>query len=409
MITLQKGRYEPLEFIGSGTTSRVEKARDNVIGRIVALKTFVRSFTDDLEEQFLCEAQLVGQLSHPAIVQLFDVGIDDSGTPFLVMEYIAGKTLEQRLGPYALTVQRSCAWAADLAGALAQAHRAGIIHGDIKPGNIFVTPDEKVKLGDFGIARLVTQVSGSDRVMGTPAYLSPEQIQGQPQDQRSDQFSFGIVFYQMLTGVRPFEGNTLGAVCSEILNTEPVPPSHHNPAVPPAIDRVIARCLAKNPQDRFASCEELARSLYPFTRSRPRAAANEAKKQSWWMQPSGYRDVWLAAAACLLLATSFQIPHLLRARFGVPPAPAHQYFRPGVPYEAFSYTKQTVAPTPDPYPFVDDDAPTPAAGTQSHLIHTEKFAMATLNGGESPRLPTLPAAKPAADLVHLTRAQAHDN
>jgi serine/threonine protein kinase len=409
MITLQKGRYEPLEFIGSGTTSRVEKARDNVIGRTVALKTFVRSFTDDVEEQFLREAQLVGQLSHPAIVQLFDVGIDEAGTPFLVMEYVAGKTLEQRLGPYALTVQRSCAWAADLAGALAQAHRAGIIHGDIKPGNIFVTPDEKVKLGDFGIARLVTQVSGRDRVMGTPAYLSPEQIQGQPQDQRSDQFSFGIVFYQMLTGVRPFEGNTLGAVCSEILNAEPLPPSQHNPAVPPAIDRVIARCLAKNPEDRFASCEELARSLYPFTRSRPRATDSSEQKRSWWMQPSGHRDVWLAAAACLLMAASFQIPHVLRSHFGVPPAPSKQYFRPGVPYEAFSYTKQTVAPAPDANVFADDETPAPNTqddANQSHLIHVEKFAMATLNGGESPRLP---AAKPAADLVRLARTQAHDN
>jgi len=409
MITLQKGRYEPLEFIGSGTTSRVEKARDNVIGRTVALKTFVRSFTDDLEEQFLREAQLVGQLSHPAIVQLFDVGIDESGTPFLVMEYVAGKTLEQRLGRYALTVQRSCAWAADLAGALAQAHRAGIIHGDIKPGNIFVTPEEKVKLGDFGIARLVTQDSGPDRVMGTPAYLAPEQIQGEPQDQRSDQFSFGIVFYQMLTGVRPFEGDSLGAVCSAILNTEPLPPSNHNPAVPPALDRVIARCLAKNPQERFASCEELARSLYPFTRARPRPAESTGKRHSWWMQPSGHRDVWLAAAACLLLAGCFQIPHFLRAHFGVPSAPAHQYFRPGVPYEAFSYTKQTVAPSPDTDVFADDNPSAPSDGTQSHLIHTEKFAMAALNRGESPRVPALPAPKPAAGLVRLTRTQAHDN
>ena len=406
MITPQKGRYEPLEFIGSGTTSRVEKARDNVIGRTVALKTFVRSLTDDLEEQFLREAQLVGQLSHPAIVQLFDVGIDESGTPFLVMEYVAGKTLEQRLGKYALTVQRSCAWAADLAGALAQAHRAGIIHGDIKPGNIFVTPEEKVKLGDFGIARLVTQDSGPDRVMGTPAYLAPEQIQGEPQDQRSDQFSFGIVFYQMLTGVQPFEGDSLGAVCSEILNTEPLPPSHHNPAVPPALDRVIARCLAKNPQDRFASCEELARSLYPFTRARPRPAEFTAKGRSWWTQPSRHRDVWLAAAACLLLACCFQIPHFLRAHFGVPPAPAHQYFRPGVPYEAFSYTKQTVAPSPDLDPFGDGDSTASKDRDQSHLIHVEKFAMATLNRGESPRISP---PKPASGLVRLTGTQAHDN
>jgi serine/threonine protein kinase len=378
MITLQKGRYEAQEFIGSGTTSRVEKARDNVIGRTVALKTFIHSFGEDLEEQFLREAQLVGQLSHPSIVQLYDVGIDERDTPFLVMEYIAGKTLEQRLGPFSLTVQRSCAWAADLARALALAHRAGIIHGDIKPGNIFVTPDEKVKLGDFGIARLATQVSGTDRVMGTPAYLAPERIKGQPQDQRSDQFSFGIVFYQMLTGVRPFDGRSVGAVCSEILTAEPVPPSERNPAVPRALDRVIARCLAKNPQDRFASCEELARSLYPFTRSRPRPAGPGDRKVSWWSRPSGHREVWMAAAACLLLVGSFQAPHLLNARYGVPPAPARPYFCPGVPYEALSYTRQTVVALQEDdsddliRPVRNVDAPPPP-------IRLEKMALASLD------------------------------
>jgi serine/threonine protein kinase len=313
------------------------------------------------------------------------VGIDERGTPFLVMEYIAGKTLEQRLGPFLLTVQRSCAWAADLARALALAHRAGIIHGDIKPGNIFVTPDEKVKLGDFGIARLATQVSGSDRVMGTPAYLAPEQIKGQPQDQRSDQFAFGIVFYQMLTGVRPFEGRSVGAVCAEILNAEPVPPSEHNPAVPPALDRVIARCLAKNPQDRFASCEELARSLYPFTRSRPRPAGPDARKISWWSRPSGHREVWMAAAACLLLAGSLQVPHLLSARYGVPPAPARSYFRPGVPYEALSYTKQTIGA------LQESDAANGLVGAVGNKeapppsIRMEKMALASLNQSSAAR------------------------
>jgi serine/threonine protein kinase len=379
MITLQKGRYQALELIGSGATSRVEMARDNIIGRTVALKTFIRSLGEDLEEQFLREAQLVGQLSHPAIVQLYDVGINEQGTPFLVMEYIAGKTLEQRLDPFSLTVQRACAWAADLAGALALAHRAGIIHGDIKPGNIFVTPDEKVKLGDFGIARLATQVSGSDRVMGTPAYLAPEQIQDQPQDQRSDQFSFGIVFYQMLTGVRPFEGNSVGAICSEILNAEPLPPSEHNPAVPPALDRVIARCLAKNPSDRFASCEELARSLYPFTRSRPRPGVSPAGKRSWLMQPARHRDVWTVAAACLFLVASLQIPSILRSRYGIPPFPASPYFRPGVPYEAFKYTKQTVAAAQQ-LDFATDFSP-PAADARipRQMITLEKIALAALN------------------------------
>ena len=377
MIALQKGRYEALEFIGSGTTSRVEKARDNVIGRTVALKTFIHSFGEDLEDQFLREAQLVGQLSHPAVVQLYDVGINEQGTPFLVMEYIAGKTLEQRLGPFALTVQRSCAWAADLVRALALAHRAGIIHGDIKPGNIFVTLDEKVKLGDFGIARLATQVSGSssDRVMGTPAYLAPERIQGQPHDQRSDQFSFGIVFYEMLTGVRPFEGRSVGAICAEILTAQPVPPSQHNPAVPPALDRVIARCLAKNPQERFASCEELARSLYPFTRSRPRPSG-PVRKISWWSRPSGHREVWMAAAACLLLASSFQVPRLLSARYGLAPAPARPFFRPGVPYEAFAYTKQTVVASQQP----DDDLERTADNAAAPpMIRLEKLALASLD------------------------------
>src|SRR6266849_3758249 len=236
MITLPKGRYETLGHLGSGASSRVDKARDNVIGRTVALKTFLNGFGRDLEQQFLREAQIIGQLSNPCIVQLYDVGINEQGTPFLVMEYVAGKTLEDHLGPSTLTLQRACAWAADLAGALAIAHRAGIIHGDVKPGNILVTAENKVKLGDFGIARFASQVSGSGNLMGTPAYLAPEQIQGDPQDPRSDQFALGIVLYQMLTGVKPFDGSSLGAVCAQILNAEPMPPSRHNPAVPKALD-----------------------------------------------------------------------------------------------------------------------------------------------------------------------------
>jgi len=289
MIAFQKGRYQALELLGSGTTSRVEKARDNVIGRTVALKTFVNGFGEDLQQQFLNEAQIVGQLSHSAVVQLFDVGIDEQGTPFLVMEYVAGKTLEHFFASSTATIQRACAWTVDLAGALAAAHRAGIIHGDVKPGNILVTKDNKVKLGDFGIARLATQACGSGRVFGTPAYLAPEQIRSEIQDQRSDQFSLGIVFYQMLTGVRPFDGGSLGEVCDQIMNSEPAPPSLRNPAVPPALDDILARCLAKNPADRFASCEDLARALYPFARSRPQTATPESQNASQLAQGADFQ------------------------------------------------------------------------------------------------------------------------
>jgi serine/threonine protein kinase len=343
MITLSKGRYEALEPLGSGATSRVEKARDNVIGRTVALKTFVNGFGEGREQQFLREAQLVGQLSNPSIVQLYDVGIDEQGTPFLVMEYIAGNTLEQHLDPSRLTPQRACAWAADLAVALAVAHRAGILHGDVKPGNILVTPENKVKLGDFGIARYASQVSGSGLLMGTPAYLAPEQIQGQPQDARSDQFALGIVLYQMLTGARPFDGSSLGAVCAQILNADPEPPSRRNPAVPRALDSVVARCLAKNPADRFASCDALAAALYPLARASTQPRAPQVKMKSWWTKPSGQRDVWLVAAACLLLASGVPATRSVRARLALPLPPANVRFTSAPPPEAFLYASQTEA------------------------------------------------------------------
>jgi len=379
MITPPKGRYQALESIGSGTTSRVDKARDNVIGRTVALKTFIYAFGEDLEQQFLREAQIVGQLSHPAVVQLYDVGIDERGAPYLVMEYIAGETLQRHLESSTLTIQRACAWAVELAGALATAHRAGIVHGDVKPGNIFINPENKVRLGDFGIARLTTQLSLTGRVVGTPAYMAPEQIESELQDHRSDQFSFGVVFYQMLTGVRPFDGKSVGAVCAQILNNPPVPPSHHNPAVPPELDRVVARCLAKNPHDRFASCEELAKSLHPFTRSRPRIPASAMKKHSWWSAPAGHRDVWTTVSACLLLAASVQIPRLLSAHYGIPPAPAHQYFHPGVPYDALTYSRQTVFEASaqdsenEPISRIHDKHLSP------RVIRVQKIALAELN------------------------------
>jgi serine/threonine protein kinase len=348
MITLSKGRYEAIEPLGSGATSRVERARDNVIGRTVALKTFVNGFGEGQEQQFLREAQLIGQLSNPSIVQLYDVGIDEHGTPFLVMEYIAGSTLEQHLGPSRVPAPRACAWAADLAVALDVAHRAGILHGDVKPGNIFVTPENKVKLGDFGIARYASQVSGSGILMGTPAYLAPEQIQGQPQDARSDQFALGIVLYQMLTGARPFDGSSLGAVCAQILNAAPESPSRRNPAVPKALDSIVARCLAKNPADRFASCDELASALYPLARASAQPRAPKVKKRSWWSKPSGQKDVWLVAAACLLFASGVPAIRSVRGRLAVPPPPARVRFTSVPPLEAFLYAAQTETAAPQP-------------------------------------------------------------
>lgn len=405
MITLNKSRYEALECIGTGTTSRVERARDNVIGRMVALKTFIHSFGEDLEDQFLREAQLVGQLSHPAIVQLYDVGINEEGTPFLVMEYVAGTTLEEHLKSYSMPLQRACTWAADIARALGLAHRAGIIHGDIKTGNIFVTPEEKVKLGDFGIAQLASQVSGSERVKGTPAYLAPEQILGASQDQRSDQFSFGIVFYELLTGVRPFNGGTVGAVCSEILYAEPVPPSKRNPAVPPELDRVVARCLAKNPLERFDSFQQLVTFLYPYTRARRRPPALSVGKSSWWMQPSKHREVWMVAAACLFLTAFLQVPRTLQAHFGDVPAPPRSYYRPGVPLEALSYTKQTTTFEPESEDANETAKQAGKKEAQPSAVRSGKIALAALN---DPANPQDESSSQATSVLHVAQLPTHN-
>jgi serine/threonine protein kinase len=294
-----QNRYEIIGTLGTGATSRVDRARDSTIGRTVAIKTFLHGFgSGDLQKQFLREAQIIGRLTHPYIVGLYDVGTNEDGVPFLVMEYVDGKTLEKTLDDGPLPLERAAVWAADLASALARAHQCKIIHGDVKPANILITKEGQVKLGDFGIARFATQVSGSGSVLGTPAYLSPEQILGGKQDTRSDLFSLGIILYQMTTGVRPFDGTSVGAVCAQIVSATPPPPSHHNPSLPPAFDHIVMRCLAKEPAQRYADAEALGASLYPFARSKP--VTMPLPSPFWWKRPMQIGD--LRAAAILLAA-----------------------------------------------------------------------------------------------------------
>jgi Protein kinase domain len=362
MITPQ-GRYEFIETLGTGATSRVDKARDTLIGRVVALKTFLHGFgSGDVQKQFLREAQIIGRLAHPFIVGLYDVGTNADGVPYFVMEYVDGKTLEKVLDDGPLPLEKAALWATDLAAAIARAHRAKVIHGDIKPANILVTKEGQVKLGDFGIARFATQVSNSGVLMGTPAYLSPEQIQGNAQDTRSDLFSLGIILYQMTTGVQPFSGSSVSAVCAQIVAIMPPPPSHHNPSLPAAFDRIVMRCLAKDPADRYATAEALGASLYPFAHAqemapavaeKPSAAAEfvaraekwvataekalkaEAREQSrrvtslitaictsdaaWWNRPMQRKDLWATGTAAVLLIGLVPMARALRNRGHVQP------------------------------------------------------------------------------------------
>jgi serine/threonine protein kinase len=321
-MTTSQGRYEIIETLGIGATSRVDKARDTLIGRIVALKTFLHGFgSGDIQKQFLREAQIIGQLSHPFIVGLYDVGTDTNAVPYFVMEYVEGKTLESALEAGPLPLEKLAVWAGDLSAALSRAHRAKIIHGDIKPANIMITREGQIKLGDFGIARFATQVSASGSLMGTPAYLSPEQILGHTQDTRSDLFSLGIILYQMATGVRPFTGTSVSAVCAQIVAVTPPPPSHHNPSLPPAFDHVVMRCLAKDPAQRYATAEALGASLYPFAREKElassAAAPNSASRFGQTMQ---HAYEWLAdardTAKCFVEDCTHRFPAVAQFAFG---------------------------------------------------------------------------------------------
>ena len=273
------GRYEILEVIGVGANSHVARAFDPLIARIVAIKLFPTELAHgEARNRFFQEARVVGQISHPAVIALHDMGIDEpSQTPYLVMEFIQGQPLEKLLEKGSIPFPRACAWAAEVATALAVAHRKGVIHGDVKPANVLITEGDRVKLTDFGMARLASRDSKDTPLLGSPAYWCPEQIVGKPQDARSDIFSLGVVMYEMVTGHRPFDADSLQGICAKILSSTPLPPSHANPSVPAAFNELIASCLTKDPAQRCASAEALAELLYPLSR---RAAPTQAPAQT---------------------------------------------------------------------------------------------------------------------------------
>ena len=265
---MQVGRYAILEIIGSGANGKVARAHDPMIGRQVAIKLFPKELASGAARQrFIQEARVVGQLSHPAIITLHDMGIDEpTQTPYLVMEFLEGQPLDRILDRGSLPFARACAWGAEMAVALGVAHRKGVIHGDVKPANMLITDDGRVKLMDFGMARLGGKDTNGSPLLGTPAYWCPEQIVGKAQDARSDLFSLGVVLYEMVTGKRPFDADSLQGICGRVLSSTPLPPSQANPSLPTAFDNIVARCLAKDPKARYATAEALAEELYPLAR-----------------------------------------------------------------------------------------------------------------------------------------------
>jgi eukaryotic-like serine/threonine-protein kinase len=266
-------RYEIQRGIARGGMAEVYLARDQLLDRPVAVKVLFAEYARDpsFVERFRREAQSAANLNHPNIVAIYDWG-QERGTYFIVMEYVRGRSLRdvvQVNGPF--SARRTAEIGAEIAGALEFAHRNGVVHRDVKPGNVLITADGDIKVTDFGIARAGTSeaLTQTGAVMGTAAYFSPEQAQGFAVDGRSDVYSLGVVLYEMVTGAPPFSGESPVAVAYKHVREEPEPPATRAPDLPPDLQQIILTAMAKDPDSRYQTADELRSDLLRFVRGQP--------------------------------------------------------------------------------------------------------------------------------------------
>jgi serine/threonine protein kinase len=307
------GPYEIVSPLGAGGMGEVYRSRDPRLKREVAIKVLPQAFSLDADRlrRFEQEALATAALNHPNILAVFDLGTVE-GSPYVVSELLEGETLRERLSSGSIAVRKALDYALQIAHGLAAAHEKGIIHRDLKPENLFVTKDGRVKILDFGLAKLTQAEPGTDTslptathgtevglVMGTAGYMSPEQARGVALDPRSDIFSFGAILYEMLSGKRAFHGDTAADTMSAILKEDPPDLNETNRNVSPALERVVQHCLEKNPEQRFHSARDVAFDLENLsnqsgTGSRLRAVTDQ--RRSYWKQAAGALIILLALA-----------------------------------------------------------------------------------------------------------------
>jgi Tol biopolymer transport system component len=343
------GPYEIVSPLGAGGMGEVYRAKDPRLGREVAIKVLPASFSQDADRlrRFELEARAAGVLNHPNITAVYDIGTHGE-TTYVVSELLEGETLRGRLSGGALPPRRATDYALQIAHGLAAAHEKGIVHRDLKPENLFVTKDGRVKILDFGLAKLVhpeekgreTELPTATEpgvVLGTIGYMSPEQVRGRPADVRSDIFSFGAIFYEMLAGQRAFSGASAADTMSAILTKDPPDLSATNQAISPGLDRIVRHCLEKNAEERFHSAHDVAFDLEALSGlSTPSAAAFAA--------PSGGRRRLLpaVAAAALLVGLAGGLAAGRKVWSRPPPAYHQLTFRRGqVPSARFAPDGQT--------------------------------------------------------------------
>ncbi|MEO8431237.1 MAG: protein kinase [Acidobacteriota bacterium] len=323
------GPYEILDLLGAGGMGEVYRAKDARLGREVAIKVLPASFSADADRlrRFEQEARAAGILNHPNITAVHDIGSDASGAPYVVTELLEGETLRSRLSGGALSPRRALELALQITHGLAAAHEKGIVHRDLKPENLFVTKDGRIKILDFGLAKLThtgekgsithmpTATAGTEPgvVLGTLGYMSPEQVRGRPADARSDIFSFGAILYEMLSGKRAFHGDSAADTMSAILREDPPDLSATNRNVSPGLERIVRHCLEKNPEQRFHSAHDLAFDLESVSGASAPAVAGRARARP----SAGIRR----ALASLGIFLAGAVAGLIGSRAFAPPPP----------------------------------------------------------------------------------------
>ncbi|HVR98429.1 MAG TPA: serine/threonine-protein kinase [Thermoanaerobaculia bacterium] len=359
MTPTKLGRYEILDELGKGAMGIVYLARDPLIGRLVALKTFRIGYSlrdhemEQFRARFIREAQSAGILSHPNIVTIHDVAEEaGDGLSFIAMEYVRGTNLKHVLqSDQPLPLSRIAEIVGQIADALDYAHSHGVIHRDVKPANIIITDDHRVKITDFGIARLnSSNLTQEGQLLGTPNYMAPEQVQGREVDHRADLFALGVVLYEMLTRHKPFQGENLTVVSHRIVYDHFTPPRDYVKNLPPPIERVLTRALEKDPNRRYQRARELAEDLR-------RAAVSEGRSEDLNETQSLSATVVLPSPPPLPMPPGWQgaaaaRPSLLSRWFGRKPAAAPP--APAVP-------AMPALPIPPPPPLPADGTVTPGS------------------------------------------------
>ena len=322
---MRLGDYEIQKLIGSGGMGEVYRAHDSRLGRDVAIKVLPSFVSSDAERlrRFEQEARAAAALNHPNILAVHQMGTY-KGAPYLISELLEGGTLRDQLVRGPLPIRKVIDYGVQIARGLAAAHEKGIVHRDLKPENLFVTKDGRVKILDFGLAKLVrSRKLAPDStltietetepgvVMGTVGYMSPEQVRGNAADHRSDIFGFGAILYEMLSGKRAFQKPSSAETMSAIVNEDPPAISQLAVSVPPALQRIVHRCLEKNPEQRFQSASDLAFALEALSDSGSTtggAIVPEKPRERWkWITTSWVRAASMVATLVLIAAVGFGI------------------------------------------------------------------------------------------------------